>query len=149
MANNVAVWNSTGLLCTYIGKKPHRIHSKIHSLKVYKKPCAHQSKRVAQFPGEQHLDELHTKNNHDGQVRECRCIKIHSQTSLCFCYIFFVFFQTTQAILSFNLLEFFQDRQVRLIVVFLKYFSLIHLSQQRQLTEKNVFSFPFCLHSFV
>jgi len=66
-----------------------------------------------------------------------------------FCCVFFVFFQTKSHPFFGDLLAFFQDKQVCLIVVFKKYFSLVHQSQQWQLTEKLIFSYPFCLHSFI
>jgi len=104
---------------------------------------------VAQVSGVQDLDELHTKNNHDGKVCKCWCIKNSLTNFSLFCCLFFVFFQTKSHPFFGDLLAFFQDKQVCLIVVFKKYFSLVHQSQQWQLTEKLIFSYPFCLHSFI
>jgi len=141
LASNAAVENSSDLPCSYICRKPHRLHSRIHSLKVYKNLAHISQKEWHSFLENSIWMSCTQKNNHDGQVHECRCIKIHSQTSLCF-VTFSLSSSRLQAILSLDLLDFFQDRQVHLIVVFLNIFHLF-IYHNNSNSLKNFFHFLF------
>jgi len=87
------------------------------------------------------------KNNHDGQVCECRWIQTSLTIFSLFCSLFFVFFQTISHPF-FGSYRLYPRQSGSFDCCFFDDFSLVQQSQQRQLTENLFFHFFFvCIPS--